>query len=194
MIPPATYLKRTGAAQRLRIRQEWFYHDGKDLVFVVGKERRTYRKADLPIVLGHFDGFGDLSVEPDELDKYGFIGFIPNTNLMDAGYDYGAMFIVKDALCDGTQWHVRQVPANPATDPYFPIGQAAISLTVEGGKLNVALKTLTPNWAIESETDGGGWQTSNEEFEGGPSRREFAGSENCKRLGVTGPVSTVDWQ
>lgn len=175
------------------IRQEWFYHDGKDLVFVVGKERRTYRKADLPIVLGHFDGFGDLSIEPDELDKYGFIGFIPNTNLMDSGYDYGAMFIVKDALCDGTQWHVRQVPANPATDPYFPIGQAAISLTVEGGRLNVALKTLTPNFErYEIRTDGGGWQTSKEKFEWNVhSGANLLEARTVNGFGVTGPVSTA---
>jgi hypothetical protein len=132
MLDPTSnmYLEKNGVPlNAYEVRQEWFYHDGKDLVFVVGKERRTYRKPDLPIKLGHFDNFGDLTVEPDELDKYGFTAFIPNTNLMDAGFDYGAMFIIKDALCDGTQWHVRKVPENPATDPYFPIDQAALTLT-----------------------------------------------------------------
>jgi hypothetical protein len=95
---------------------------------------KTYRKSDLPIRLGRFENFGDLTVEPDELDKYGFTAFIPNTNLMDAGYDYGAMFMIKDALCEGTQWHTRKVPANPATDPYFPIGQANLSLALESGQ------------------------------------------------------------
>lgn len=55
------------------IRQEWFYRGGTNLVFVVGKERKKYRKANLPIVLGRFPNFGELTVEPDELDKYGFI-------------------------------------------------------------------------------------------------------------------------
>jgi hypothetical protein len=196
MLDPTSnmYLEKDGLPlNAYEIRQEWFYHDGKDLVFVVGKERRTYRKADLPIVLGHFDGFGDLSVEPDEIDKYGFTGFIPNTNLMDAGYDYGAMFIVKDALCDGTQWHVRQVPPNPATDPYFPIGQASVSLTVEGGKLNVALRTLTPNFErYEIRTDSGGWRASTDKFEWkvhpGANLLE---ARTVNAFGVTGPVSTV---
>jgi hypothetical protein len=63
MLDPTSnmYLEKDGLPlNAYEIRQEWFYHDGKDLVFVVGKERRTYRKPDLPIVLGHFDGFGDL--------------------------------------------------------------------------------------------------------------------------------------
>jgi hypothetical protein len=197
MLDPTSnmYLEMDGVPlNAYEIRQEWFYHDGKDLVFVVGKERRTYRKADLPIVLGHFDGFGDLTVEPDELDKYGFTAFIPNTNLMDAGYDYGAMFIVQDALCDGTQWHVRTVPANPATDPYFPIGQTSVSLTVEDGKLRVALKTLTPNFErYEIRNDRGGWQTSSDKFEWivhpGANLLE---ARTVNAFGVSGPVSTAE--
>src|SRR5437667_12050738 len=51
--------------------------------------------------------------------------------------DYARMFIVKDSLCDGTKWHVRTVPANPATDPYFAIGQAALHLAVESGNIKV---------------------------------------------------------
>jgi hypothetical protein len=119
------YLERDGVPlNAYEIRQEWFYRDGTNLLFVVGQERKKYRKPDLPIRLEYFAGFGELAVHPDELDKYGFIGYIPNTDLMDKGYDYGKMFIVKDALCDGTSWHVRTVPAQPATDPYFPIGRA----------------------------------------------------------------------
>jgi len=38
------------------IRQEWFYHEGTHLVFVVGKEGKPYRKADLPIFLARFAG------------------------------------------------------------------------------------------------------------------------------------------
>jgi hypothetical protein len=33
------------------IREEWFYRGGTNLVFAVGKQRKQYRKADLPIVL-----------------------------------------------------------------------------------------------------------------------------------------------
>lgn len=133
-------------------------------------------------------------MEPDELDKYGFTGYIPNTDLMDAGYDYGKMFIVKDKLCDGTQWHVRTVPAHPATEPYFPIGQAAVSLAATGGKLNVTLQTLTPNFQrYEVQFDGKGWQPSAGGFEwslhAGSNRME---ARTVNGFGVTGPVSTAE--
>lgn len=173
------------------IRQEWFYRGGTNLVFVVGRERKRYRKADLPIVLGKFADFGNLTVDPDEPDKYGFIGYIPNTDLMDAGYDYAKMFITKDALCDGTKWHVRTLPANPAVDPYFPIGQAALSLRAEGGDVRVALRTLTPNFKrYEVRLDRGGWNVAEEKFvweiHPGVNRLE---ARTVNQFGVTGPVS-----
>src|SRR3954465_4076262 len=149
MLDPTSnmYLEANGAPLNAwEIRQEWFYRGGTNLVFVIGKEHTRYKKSDLPIFLERFKDFGDLTVERDELDKYGFIGYIPNTNLMDAGDDYGAMFIVKDALCDGTKWHVRDLPKDPAHDPYFPIGHANMAIGEEGGKLQVALKTMTPNF------------------------------------------------
>jgi hypothetical protein len=176
------------------IRQEWFYRGGTNLVFVVGKERKEYRKSDLPIVLGYFNEFGELAVHPDELDKYGFVGYIPNTDLMEAGYDYAKMFITKDALCDGTKWHVRALPANPAVDPYFPIGQAALSLRTEGGKLQVALKTLTPNLKrFEVRVEGGEWKPSEPNFawslRAGMNRLE---ARTVNQFGVVGPVSTAE--
>ena len=197
MLDPTSnlYLEKEGVPLNAwEIRQEWFYHDGKNLVFVVGKERRKYRKPELPVVLGHFEGFGELSIQPDELDKYGFTAFIPNTDLMDAGYDYGNMFIIKDALCDGTQWHVRKVPANPATDPYFPIGQAATSLAAAGGGMNVTLKTLTPNFkTFETRAGNGEWKPSPATFawdvHAGSNRLE---ARTVNAFGVTGPVATAE--
>jgi len=176
------------------IRQEWFYRGGTNLVFVVGKEQKRYRKSDLPIVLGYFSGFGELTVDPDEPDKYGFIGYIPNTDLMDAGYDYAKMFITKDALCDGTKWHVRTLPANPAVDPYFPIGQAALSLRAEGDKLRVALKTFTPNFKrYEVRVDDGEWKASDGDFvwpvHSGSNRLE---ARTGNQFGVVGPASTAE--
>jgi hypothetical protein len=176
------------------IRQEWFYRGGTNLVFVVGKERKRYRKSDLPIVLGYFSGFGELTVDPDEPDKYGFIGYIPNTDLMNAGYDYAKMFITKDALCDGTKWHVRTLPANPAADSYFPMGQAALSLRAEGGSIRVALKTLTPNFKrYEVRVDGGEWKTTGEDFiwpvHMDSNRLE---ARTVNQFGVTGPISRAE--
>lgn len=196
MLDPTSnlYVEKKGVPLNAwEIRQEWFYHEGKDLVFVVGKERTRYRKADLPIRLGTFEGFGELTFDPDEPDKYGFIGYIPNTDIMDSGFDYGAMFIVKDALCDGTQWHERPLPENPATDPYFPLGQAALSLTVERGKLMVSLKTLTPNFQrFEVRQDGGDWKARADVFEwnvhDGENRLD---ARTVNGFGVIGPVSTI---
>jgi hypothetical protein len=177
----------------VEIRQEWFYQQGTNLTFVVGKERRKYRKSDLPIRLRHFDDFGDLTVDPDEPDKYGFIGFIPNTDLMDTGYDYGHMFIVKDRLCDGTQWHVRDVPTNPAGEPYFPLGQAALTLRADGAKLSVSVKTMTPNLLrYEVQLDGNGWKPSEDSFSWTPHRgRNQLEVRTLNRFGVAGPVSTA---
>jgi hypothetical protein len=177
----------------VEIRGEWFDHEGKDLVFVVGKERKRYRKADLPIFLARFPGFGDLTVPANEMEKYGFIGYVPNTNLLDAGDDYGKMFIVKDKLCEGTKWHERVNPANPSVDPYFPLGQAAVTLSVVGGKVQVALKTMTPNFKeYRVRIDGGEWASSGEtvpwSLHAGSNRLE---AKTVNRFGVEGPVSTI---
>jgi hypothetical protein len=176
------------------IRQEWFYHEGRDLVFVVGKERKTYRKSDLPIFLARFPGFGDLTVPADELDKYGFTGYIPNTDLMDAGFEYGKMFIVKDQLCEGTRWHTRPAPANPAVDPYFPINQAALQLVPEPDNLRVTLRTMTPNFKeYRARRDGGAWSPTGEtlrwDLHPGPNRLEV---KTVNGFGVDGPLSTVE--
>lgn len=176
------------------IRQEWFYRGGTNLTFVVGKDRTRYRKSDLPIFLERFRDFGDLTIDPDELDKYGFIGYIPNTNLMDAGNDYGAMFIVKDALCDGTKWHVRDLPKNPAVDPYFPINQAAVELKRGDGNLRVELKTFTPNFKrFEVKTDGGPWREAGDVVEWKPDggNHELR-ARTVNAFGVAGPQSVVE--
>ncbi|HVR87468.1 MAG TPA: hypothetical protein VMU54_24290, partial [Planctomycetota bacterium] len=178
----------------VEIRTEWFYHDGKDLTLVIGKERKTYHKADLPIFLGRFANFGDLTVAEDELGKYGFIGYVTNTNLMDARPGDGDIgFIVKDKLCEGTRWHERLYPANPAVDPYFPIGQAAVGLSVEDGRLQVALRTLTPNFKeFRVQVDGGGWKPVGDRFswalKPGTNRLE---ARAINQFGVEGPLSTL---
>jgi hypothetical protein len=197
MLDPTSnmYLEKDGVPlNAFELRQEWFYCGGTNLVFVVGPERKKYRKADQPIFLGRFAGFGDLTVDPDEPDKYGFIGYIPNTDLMNSGYDYAKMFITKDTLCDGTKWHVRTLPANPAVDPYFPMGQAALSLRAADGKLLVALMTLTPNFKrYEIQIDRGGWKSSGEQFNwlvhSGSNRLE---ARTVNRFGIYGPISTAE--
>ena len=112
---------------------------------------------------------------------------------MDAGFDYARMFIVKDQLCDGTKWHVRTAPANPAVDPYFPIGQAALSLFVEDGNIKVALKTLTPNFKrYEVRIDDGAWMPSEDTFIWNiHDRQNRVEARTLNKFGVMGPVSTA---
>jgi hypothetical protein len=103
------------------------------------------------------------------------------------------MFMVKDQLCDGTQWHVRTVPAQPAVDPYFPIGQAELRLFEEAGKIRVALRTLTPNFKrYEIQIDGKGWNASGDTcfwaIHDGQNRLE---ARTLNKFGVTGPISTA---
>jgi hypothetical protein len=196
MLDPTSnlYLEANGVPlNAYEIRQEWFYHGGTNLVFVVGKAQKRYRKSDLPIFLKHFSGFGDLAFHPDELDKYGFTAFIPNTDLMNSGFDYAGMFIIRDQLCDGTKWHVRTVPNQPAMDPYFPIGQAALSLTAEGQQLRVDLKTLTPNLKhFNVRYEGGAWAAVGESFQWplheGRNQLEV---RTMNQFGVAGPVATA---
>ena len=196
MLDPTSnmYLEKNGVPlNAYEIRHEWFYNAGSDLVFVIGKQQQKYRKADLPIYLKHFAGFGDLTVEPQELDKYGFIGYIPNTDLMDSGFDYGQMFIVKDQLCDGTQWHKRKLPQSPATDPYFPIGQASVELRREKDSVTLQLKTFTPNFQrFEVKKDDQNWEPTGDTFTWTPkpgANRLQARAIN--RFNVAGPVSEV---
>jgi hypothetical protein len=196
MLDPTSnmYLEKNGIPLNAwEIRQEWFYNEGKDLVFSIGKERNKYRKSDLPIKLARFADFGDLTVDPDELDKYGFIGYIPNTNLMDAGPDYGAMFISKDKLCNGTQWHTRTLPPNPALDPYFPINQSSLTLHPAKDAIRVSAQTFTPNFrTYEVKIDDQPWKPSGDSFSWSP----HPGSNSLQTrtvnlFGIAGPVSTV---
>jgi hypothetical protein len=197
MLDPTSkmYLEKDGVPlNAYEIRQEWFYNEGRELVFVIGKERQKYGKSELPILLGRFAGFGDLTLNPDELDKYGFIGYIPNTNLMDSREDYAGMFIVKDKLCDGTKWHERTIPSNPATDPYFPIGQAALNLRVIDGKIQAEVKTLTPNLeTFETRFNDGDWRPSDDRFEWKvqPGVNRLA-VRTRNQFGVRGPISTAE--
>jgi len=184
----------TCPASAFELRQAWFYGGGRDLVFVLDKERRRYRKGDLPVWRGRYAGFGDLALDDSALNVYAFIGYIPNNNLMNGGPDYGGMFITRDRLCEGTRWHTRVAPADPATDPYFPIGQAALSLAPEGAALRVAPRTLTPNFeTFLARIDGGEWKGVGDSFawtpHAGANRLEV---KTVNAFGVEGPVSTAE--
>jgi hypothetical protein len=193
----AMYVEKAGAGVPLsafEVRREWFYRDGRDLVFVLDKERRRYRKSDLPVLRGRYAGFGELKLDEGALNPYAFIGYIPNTDWMDRGPDYGRMFITQDKLCEGTKWHTRDVPKDPARDPYFPINQAALSLLRGAEDVRVRVKTLTPNFkTFMARIDGGEWKPVADDFtwpaRGGRNRLEV---KSVNQFGVDGPVSTAE--
>lgn len=176
------------------LRQQWFYHDAKDVTFVVDRDRKRYHKSDMPIFRARYAGFGDLRLDGGALNPYAFIGYVPNTNLMDAGPDYGKMFIFQDKLCEGTQWHKRDIPGDLTADAYFPIGQSAMSLAAEANHLRVGLKTVTPNFKTYLvRTDDGEWKPSGSTFawslHSGKNRFE---AKTVNRFGVEGPISTAE--
>jgi hypothetical protein len=177
------------------LRQEWFYQDGRNLVFVLDKQRKRYRRSDMPVLRGRYEGFGDLVLDPGALNPYAFIGYVPNTNFMDGGPDWGHMFITRDKLCDGTKWHQRTSPADPATEPYFPINQSAMTITLDGRALKVALRTMTPNFkTYMTRLDGGEWkplETSSITWAPHAGRNQLE-VKTVNRFGVDGPVSLAE--
>jgi len=192
----ALYVEKDGVPlNAYEIRDEWFYRDGKDLVFVMGAERKRSRRPDLPVFRARHAGFGDLSLIETTFHTYAFLGYIPNTNFMDAGPDYGRMFITQDKVCEGTAWHRRKNPKDPAREPYFPIGQAALSLVPgKGLALEISIRTLTPNFKVfKVRIDGKEWAESKASFtwtlHAGANRLEAV---SVNAFGVEGPPSVVE--
>jgi hypothetical protein len=103
------------------------------------------------------------------------------------------MFIVKDALCDGTKWHIRDLPKNPAVDPYFPINQASIDLNSDGNNLRVDLKTFTPNFAhFEFQRETGPWKPCADSIAWTPhAGRNELRIRAVNAFGVAGPISVI---
>jgi len=193
----AMYVEKNGdPLNAWEIRQEWFYGDANSLDFVIGAQRKKYRKKDMPVFIKHHPGFGDITLGPRSPGKLAFIGYIPNTNLMDAGIDYANWFISKDKQqCEGIGWHTRDNPEDPATEPYFPLNQADLTLKpADGLTLDVEIDTFTPNFAAYRwRTDLKGWQSSAKgpaqwKLHEGPNRLEVI---SVNKFGVEGPVSTV---
>jgi hypothetical protein len=190
----AMYVEKAGQPlSAYELRQEWFLHDAKDLTFVLDKDRKRFKKTDMPVFRQRYAGFGDLSLDGGALNPYGFIGYIPNTNLMDAGLDYGNMFITQDKIVAGTKWHQRTIPADPAKDPYFPINQATLTLTANGPAIQVSIQTLTPNFkTFQSRIDSGEWKPCDATFNwrphAGDNRLEV---KSVNQYSIDGPISTA---
>src|SRR5947209_10420682 len=77
----AMYVLKDGSDVPLsafEFRQEWFDRDGQNVTFVLDKDRKRYRKSDMPVLRGRYEGFGDLTLDPGATDVYAFIGYVPN--------------------------------------------------------------------------------------------------------------------
>lgn len=193
----AMYFEKDGKPlNAYEFREEWFLHDAKDVTFVLDNGTKRYHKSDMPVFRGRYPDFGDLVLDPGATNVYAFIGYVPNTNLLDAGPDYGKMFITKDQICDGTHWHERLNPADPAHDPYFPIDQAALTLTPSGSAINVSVKTLTPNFkTFMACVDGSDWKPVADHLawpiHSGVNKLEV---KSVNQFSIDGPISTAEIQ
>ncbi len=192
----ALYVEKNGVPlNAFEIRDEWFYHEGKDLVFVLDAERKRYTHKDFPVFRARHAGFGDLKLNDDYLNQYAFLAYVPNTNLMDAGPDYGRMFITKDSICDGTAWHTRKNPKDPAHEPYFPVNQAAWTIVpARDRSLEVSFRTMTPNFkTFRVRADGKAWtdvgSTWTWTLHPGVNRLEAI---SVNQFGVEGPASVAE--
>jgi hypothetical protein len=142
---------------------------------------------------------GQLARRPQD-PGYGrrllFLGYIPNTDLMDRGEVSAGMFITKDDLCEGQQWREGRYVKEPAVDPYFPINQATLSLSPDGDALRVGMKTLTPNFkTFRVRVDEGEWSDCAEERTWNPRRgRNVLEAKSVNEFGVEGPVSALELQ
>jgi hypothetical protein len=192
----ALYVEKEGIPlNAYEIRDAWFRHGGEDLEFVFGADRERFRGGDMPVVRAHFEGYGDLAFTEKTLNKYAYLGYLPNTNLMTAPKDYLMMFITKDELCDAKPWHKRDAPEHPESEPYFPLGQVALTMTPgEGKTVEVQLQTMTPNFeTFRARIDGGAWSDSGDRIVWPPHdgiNRLDAVSANW--FGVEGPLSAVE--
>ena len=152
------FLKGETPLNAFELRQEWFYKDkGKDLTIVVGKEAERHTTADMPIKRETHAGFGTLTLNRNSLGKFLYVDYIPAS--IDGKPDYDKMFITKDKLCEGVEYHTRTCPKDPAAEPYWPMQQAALTLAPGvGTAITVKADTMTPDFdKFRHRLDGRAW-------------------------------------
>jgi len=121
---------------------------------------------------------------------YPVFSYIPNTNLMDSAPDYGNRIVT--TVKEGVEKSGLRTKC-PATDPYFPVNQAALELVPSSQGLNVKIRTLTPNFAtFRVRLDGAMWADRAAEFKWSlhPGENTLE-AKSVNQFGVEGPVSTV---
>ena len=152
------FLKGKTPLDAFELRQEWFYMDkGKGLTIVIGKGAEKHTTANMPIRRETHAGFGTLKLNANSLGKFLYVAYVPAS--VDGKPDYGRMFITKDKLCEGVPYHTRTCPKYPATEPYWPMQQAALTLAPgAGAAIAVKAETMTPDFEkFRHRLDGGAW-------------------------------------
>lgn len=72
------YIARDGVPLNCyEVGREWVLGGGSQMVFVVGSERKEYRRSDLPVVLAHHKEFGDLTINEPWTGAYACVAYIP---------------------------------------------------------------------------------------------------------------------
>jgi len=64
------------------IGREWIRNEGRHMEFVVGTERKTCRREDLPVVLAHHEEFGDLAINVNWTNAYACVAYIPTNRFL----------------------------------------------------------------------------------------------------------------
>lgn len=130
------------------VRQEYNYGDPTKLRFMLGAGTKTYKISDLPLAFAQHPGYGTLELNLRSFDLLAMIGYLPGNNIINNGsVNYGDMYISTDTISSKVTWHTRIHPADPNTEPYFPVQQAALSFSPDPKGLMVGVKTNTPNFA-----------------------------------------------
>ena len=187
------FLKGETPLNAFELRQEWFYKGkGKALTIVIGKQGEKHTTADMPIMRETHAGFGKLMLNENSLGKFLYVAYMPAS--LDGKPDYARMFITKDKLCEGVEYHTRTCPKDPAAEPYWPMQQAALTLTPGAGTaITVKAATMTPDFdKFRHRLDGQGWTDGPP-----PSEWKLHQGENTlevqavNKFGIEGAVSKV---
>ena len=99
--------------------------------------------------------------------RFAVIGYHPNTDLMDAAFDYEKMYVIRDEY-SGKKQDVRG-KGDPVTDslvaPNFPVNQAALFLTPARDGISVHIRTMTPNFkTFRCKADDDLWRNCGDTF------------------------------
>jgi len=141
-------------------------------------------------------GIRQIKSEPDisRVDKYCFIHYIANGDLLDSPKDFGdRSFMIIDDFNKDVEWHRRESPKDPK-EIYWTLGEAKMQIyIVDKGKLEVNLETQTPNFdTFLVKVDSEEWQKSGDKFFWNLKKGENKLTvTTINKFGITGPENYI---